>query len=428
MEVALAIGLFLLMLVIGMPISFSLFFVGLLGITLTRGLPVAMSTLGSLPYSIAANALLIVVPMFILTGAIAFAAGISRDAYDLAYRWLGRLPGGLGMATVAACAAFAATSGSSVATAATVGKVALPEMKRFGYSDSLATGTVAAGGLLGIMIPPSITLVIYGIVTETSIGKLLIAGILPGLMTALIFILGVGAVALRRPELAPRGSGFPWSERLRSLYKGWGVVVLFTVVIGGIYAGIFTASEAAAVGAAVALLMALLRRVGYRALRQSFLESAQTTAMIFLILVGASVFNQFITITGVARDVSTWITGLPLPTLAILLIVLAFYIPLGMFLDPISIMLITLPVIFPAIVRLGYDPIWFGVIITKMMEIAAITPPVGFNVYIIKGIAPEVPLHDIFKGAGIFVIFELITLGLLVAFPVIATFLPNQVK
>ena len=278
----LAILAFLVLLATGMPIGFTMLLVGFLGLYLTRGGQVAYATLGLAPYSAAANALLIVIPLFILTGQIAFASGISNDAYEVAYRWLGRMKGGLGMATIAACAAFAATSGSSVATAATVGKIAIPQMRRFGYSDVLATGTVAAGGLLGIMIPPSITMVIYGIVTETSIGKLLISGIFPGILTAIIFCLGIGVVAHFRPHMAPPGPSFSWKERFGSLYKGWGIIALFLVLCGGIYTGIFTPTEAAAAGAFFALLLAIVRRTPLRVLYDSFSEGARTTAMIFM--------------------------------------------------------------------------------------------------------------------------------------------------
>ena len=424
----LAILAFLVLLSMGMPIGFTMLLVGFLGLYLTRGGQVAYATLGLAPYSAAANAMLIVIPLFILSGQIAFASGISNDAYETAYRWLGKLKGGLAMATVAACAAFAATSGSSVATAATVGKIAIPQMRRFGYSDVFATGTVAAGGLLGIMIPPSITMVIYGIVTETSIGKLLISGVVPGILTALIFCLGIGVVAHFRPQMAPPGPSFSWKERFGSLYKGWGIIALFLVICGGIYTGIFTASEAAAAGAFFALLLAIVRRTSLRALYESFGEGARTTAMIFMVLVGAAVFNQFITITGTATVISQFIGGLPLGKFGILALILFFYLPLGMFLDPISIMLVTLPITFAIVVKgLGFDAIWYGVIITKMMEIANITPPVGFNVYIIKGIAPEVPLYRIFQGAGMFVALELITLVILVLFPEISIWLPSQV-
>lgn len=425
-EVTLIMMGFLVLLMFGVPIAIALLATGFAGLVTVGNLGQAFGSLALVPYSAVASGTLIVVPLFVLTGQIAFAAGISRDAYDMAYRWLGRFRGGLAMASIAACAAFAATSGSSVATAATVGRIAIPEMKRFGYADALATGAVAAGGVLGIMIPPSVTFVIYGIVTETSIGKLLLAGIIPGLMTATVFILGISLITRFRPEIAPVGEAFPWSERLRYLTRASGILVLFGAIMGGIYSGLFTPSEAAAVGGAVAVVLALLRRAKTRLILHSFSESAKTAAMIFLLLVGALVFAKFMAISGTASEIARFLATVPLPKIVTLILILLLYVPLGMFLDGISMMLITLPVVFPAVLALGYDPIWLGVVMTKMIEIGALTPPVGFNCYIIKGVAPEVPLETIFRGAGTFVLLELVSLGLLVAFPEIALWLPRS--
>lgn len=426
LEVTLIMMGFLLLLMFGVPIAIALLATGFAGLALVGNLGQAFGSLSLVPYSAVASGTLIVVPLFVLTGQIAFAAGISRDAYDMAYRWLGKFRGGLAMASIAACAAFAATSGSSVATAATVGRIAIPEMKRFGYADALATGAVAAGGVLGIMIPPSVTFVIYGIITETSIGKLLLAGIIPGLMTATVFIIGISVITRLRPGIAPVGEAFPWSERLRYLTRSFGILVLFVAIMGGIYSGLFTPSEAAAVGGAVAVVLALLRRAKTRLLLQSFSESAKTAAMIFLLLVGALVFAKFMAISGTASDIARFLVGIPLPKIVTLILILLLYVPLGMFLDGISMMLITLPVVFPTVMALGYDPIWLGVVMTKMIEIGALTPPVGFNCYIIKGVAPEVPLETIFRGTGTFVLLELVSLGLLVAFPEIALWLPKS--
>ncbi|MFC1821152.1 TRAP transporter large permease [Thermodesulfobacteriota bacterium] len=426
LEVILALILLLVLLMFGVPIALALLASGFTGLLLIGDLYKALASLTFVPYATVANGNLIVIPLFILTGQIAFAAGISQDAYDMAYRWLGKFKGGLAMASIAACGAFAATSGSSVATAATVGKIAIPEMRRFGYDDSLATGAVAAGGSLGIMIPPSTTFIIYGIITDTSIGKLLIAGIIPGLISAVIYILGISVLTRVRPNIAPGGKSFPWGEKFRYLLKGSSILILFFTIIGGIYSGLFTPSEAAAVGGLVAIILAIVKRAKMKELLTAFSDSAGTAAMIFLLLVGAMVFSQFVAITGTAADVAEFLGSIPLPNLVVLFIILIFYVPMGMFLDGISMMLVTMPVVFPAVLGMGYDAIWFGVIITKMIEISVITPPVGFNVFIIKGVVPEVPIETIYRGVMFFLLLDLITLSLLVIFPEIVLWLPNK--
>lgn len=426
-EVILTMILFLVLLAFGLPIAMALLSSGFIGLLMIGNLKMGLASLALVPYATVAKGALIVIPLFVLTGQVAFAAGLSRDAYDMAYRWFGKFKGGLAMASVAASAAFAATSGSSVATAATVGKIAIPEMKRFGYADSLATGCVAAGGTLGILIPPSISFIIYGIITETSIGKLLIAGVVPGIISASIYITGLFLLTRWRPDMAPPGVAFSWAERFRSLFRSFGILALFLIIMGGIYTGLFTPSEASAVGAFTAILLAFMKRATKKALRESFSESAKTSAMIFMLLVGAMVFAQFIAISGVGADIAKVLSEFPAARVWVLILILALYIPMGMFLDGMSVMLITMPVIFPTVVKLGYDPIWFGVIITKMIEIGLITPPVGFNIFIIKGVTPNVPLETIFKGAAFFLILDLITVGVLIAFPDIVTWLPNRV-
>jgi len=418
----------LILLVLGMPIAVSLLVGGVVGILFFSGYSVMDATSGILAYAKMASSDLSVIPLFILIGALAAAAGISASAYEVANRWLGRLPGGLGITSIAACAAFAATSGSTVATAATVGKIAIPEMRDYGYSPSFAAGIVAAGGLLGIMIPPSIALVLYGIITEQSIGKLLMAGLLPGILTALIFMLAIFALAKLKPSLAPRGRAFTWRERFSSLPKMWGVFLLFFIIMGGIYGGIFIAMEAAAVGAFAAflILFILKRRSFIKYITEAFWETSSTTAMIFFVLLGAAFFGIYINMTGFVDQLSTAIVSAQLSPYVVLLMLTFGYILLGMFLDGISIMLITMPVVFQPMVNLGFDPIWFGVYIVIMIEVANITPPVGFNVYVIKGVAPDIPIEGIFKSVSIFVVLELVTLVVLTAFPQIATWLPSQ--
>lgn len=426
-EAALVLVGFIFLLAFGVPIAVSLVASGFLGLLLVGNFPMAMTALAYVPFSSVANGALIVIPLFVLTGQVAFASGISSDAYDMANRWFGRFRGGLAMASIAACAAFAATTGSSVATAATVGKIAIPEMRRFGYRESLATGCVAAGGVLGIMIPPSVAFIIYGVITETSIGKLLIAGIVPGLMTAAAFIIGIFVLTKIDPSIAPVGRSYPWKERFTSLMKGTHILILFFTIIGGIYTGVFTPSEAAAVGCGVAFLLAFVRRAKKHDLLMSLRETASTSAMIFLLLVGAFIFSQFMAISGAASDIAAALSQIPGGRTVTLLLILLLYIPMGMFLDGVSMLLITMPVVFPALMNFGYDPIWLGVIMVKMIEIALITPPVGFNIFILKGVVPDVKIETIFRGALFFVLLEAITVGILIAFPEIALWLPNKV-
>ncbi len=419
--------IFALGIITGMPIAFVLIISSFCGLVMLRGFDVALTALSTMPYGKSTDIALSVIPLFILMGYLASQAGISEKAYQIAYRFVGHLRAGLAIATVFACAGFAATSGSSVATSAAVGKIAFAEMKRFRYNDAISAGTIASAGLLGIMIPPSIMLVVYGIVTQTDIGKLLLAGILPGILTALVFCIGLYVLALIRPDLMPvANERFSWRERISGLKDGSGIIILFAVIIGGIYSGLFTVNEAAGVGAATAFALLLLKRgLDWRALLVGGKEAVASTAMIFLILIGAGLFGQYIALSGLAGTVTTLISTSDMPRYVILLLILLAYIPLGMFLEPISMCLITLPIVFPAITALGFDPIWFGVIIVKMSELANITPPLGVNVFVIKSIRPEIQLSTVFRGASLFMVLEIITLAILVIFPEISLFIPN---
>ncbi|SLN71713.1 TRAP transporter large permease [Oceanibacterium hippocampi] len=415
---------------LGLPIAFGLIVASIVGLMMLRGFPVSLSALSTMPYANVSDIGLAVIPLFILMGFLASKAGVSAKAYDVAYRLVGRLPGGLAISTVFACAAFAATSGSSVATSAAVGRIALSEMRRFRYADAISVGTVASAGLLGIMIPPSIMLVVYGIITQEDIGSLLLAGILPGILTAFIFCLGLFVIALWKPHLMPVShERFSWREKLSSIRHAWGIVLLFTIIIGGIYTGIFTVTEAAGVGAVTALILAFCKRdVPFAEILGGGRQAVSATAMIFLILIGAGLFSQYIALSGLATDFARMLTATDLNRYVILLLILLAYIPLGMFLEPISMCLITLPIVYPAVTALGFDPIWFGIIVVKMSELANITPPIGVNVFVIRGIAPDVPLGKVFQGASIFLVFEIITLAILIAFPAIATFLPELAR
>ncbi len=421
------IGIILLLVFLAMriPIAFSLAMAGIIGIMILDGVPIGICTLGTYPFGFLRSWLLVAVPLFIFMGSLASSAGITSKAYEVAYKWLSKLPGGLAMASIAACAAIAATSGSSVATAGMMGLIAIPEMKKYGYDLRLASGATAAGGLLGILIPPSIILVIYGSITETSVGKLLIAGILPGILTAIVYMVGIATMVYINPALAPKAPKFTWRERFRSLTKIWEVIILFMTVILGIYLGIFTPTEAAAVGSFIALIMAFIRHKKPSAILPAFNDTATSSVMILALCMGASIFAQFLTISGIPSSVSELLAQLNIHRFWILVFCLAFYIPLGMFLDTISILLITMPIIFPIITNLGYNSIWFGIIVVKLEEISLITPPVGINDYVIKGVAPEIPLNDIFKGIIPFLVMEFIVIVILMIFPGIALWLPE---
>jgi C4-dicarboxylate transporter DctM subunit len=419
---------FIIALCLGMPIAVTLLISSAIGIFVLRGWNVAANAVFGMPYSKTADFGFIVVPLFILMGHLAERSGVSEGAFKLAYRWVGGLRGGLGITTILASAIFAATSGSSVATSATVGRIAIKEMRRYKYSDIISSGTIGAGGLLGIMIPPSTMMVIYGLVTQVDIIKLFTAGILPGILTTFVFSLGLYIVALVRPDMMPTAPvRFTWRERITGLKDGWGIVVLFGVLMGGIYGGYFTVTEAAAAGVATAVLLLFIRKgFAWREVFASGREAAKSSAMIFFILIGAGVFGRYVALSGLANDLSEWLTALELSRWWILIAITAVYIPLGMFLEPISMVLITMPIVFPVILKLGFDPIWFGILIVKVSELANITPPVGVNIFVLRTVDRTMPLSTIFKGTFLFVVLELITLVLLIAFPQISLFLVQQ--
>ena len=422
--------LLLALLAVRLPIGFAMLLVGFLGFGFVLGFDGATKILPRIVYEQTANYPLIILPLFLLTGALALRSGVAQSAFDLAHRWLGQFRGGMAIATVGACALFGACSGSSIATSLTVGRISLPEMKRFGHSDALSTGTIAAAGTLGMLIPPSGMLVLYAILTEQSVGRLFIAGLIPGLLSAVIYMGGIYAYVLVNPQEAPTVvSSFSWRERFRAVYKAWGVFALVLTIIGGIYSGVVTVTEAAGAGAVVAFGMLMLVPNRWANIQHSFFEGARTTATIFLLLLGAFVFGRFIAITGVAANMAEAITAWPLGPYGTLIVILAFYIPLGMFLDPTSMLVITLPVVLPTVVALGFDPIWFGIIFVKISELGNITPPMGLHVFVIKGIAPpSVRIQDIFKGCSVFILLDILTIGLLVAFPGLVMWLPNTMS
>lgn len=422
------IGIFLLLILLAlrMQIGFCMALVGFLGFDILCSFKSSFSVLGMEFYKTASSYSLTVIPLFILMGQFANYSGMGFEIYQTVYRWIGFLPGGLSMATIGACAGFAAISGSSLATAATMGMVALPEMKRFKYADSLATGCIAAGGTLGILIPPSTVMIIYGILTEQPIATLFIAGIIPGLLLSSLFMATIYIMAKRNPDLGPPGPKFTMREKIVSMKNTWSILSLFLLVIGGLYGGWFTPTEAAGVGAFGAFSITLLRRkLTWDNLRGSLYQTTLTTAMVFAILIGASIFGYFLTVSQIPEQLSNWIAGLGLNRYLVMAMIVFIYMVLGCFMEGLAIMVLTIPVIYPLVINLGFDPIWFGVIITLVMEMSLITPPVGVNVFVISGIAKDVPMYTIFKGVLPFWGAMVICIALLIAFPQLALFLPG---
>jgi tripartite ATP-independent transporter DctM subunit len=423
------IGLIVLfgLLILRMPVAMVMLVTGFAGIAVLNGLPAAFSTLSGEAFEIASFLELGVIPLFVLMGNLAGLSGMSRDLYNAAYAWAGHRRGGLAAATIIGCAGFAAMSGSSFASAVTMGRVALPEMKRFNYDDSLATGCVAAGGTLGFLIPPSSGFVIYAILTEQSIGRLFMAGIFPGIVLTGLFLLSISIVTKIKPELGSAGPKASVEEKLSSLRRAGTIVVIVVITIGGIYGGVMTPVEAAGVGAFLTLLVALIRRSLSRdSFKFVILQTLRTTALTFMILIGAHVFIPFMALSQIPNDLVLFLTGLDFGSLGILIIIMATYIILGTFLEGIAMLVLTLPVVFPVILEMGYSPIWFGVIVVIVLEMGLISPPVGVNVFVVKGVATDVPLNTIFRGIWPFWLSMLVCLVILVAFPQIALFLPNS--
>ena len=423
--IALLIFLFL----IRMPVAFAMAFVGFVGFSYLcsfhAGLKLLARDIFEQFYSFPLSA----IPMFILMGAFAFASGIGKRLYDAAYTILGNLRAGLTMATVVACGFFAAICGSTAATAATIGKIALPEMRRHHYVDSFATGCIASAGTLGILIPPSTIFLVYGIMTEQSIGKLFVAGIIPGIILAFLFVITVAVLCWRNPSLAPAGVSTDFKAKGKALVGIFEALILFALVIGGLFLGWFTPTQAGGIGAAGALAIGLVRReLNWRVFIESTKDGLRTSCMVLCVIAGATVFGHFMAVSTIPFVLADWVGGLPLPPMAIMGVIVLVYLIGGCFMDAMALVVLTVPVIFPVVGKLGFDPIWFGVIIVLVSEMGVITPPVGVNVYVIKGIAPEVPLEDIFKGIFPFLIAILINVGILMAFPKLALILPGLAK
>jgi len=418
--------LFVLML-LRVPVGMAMGLVGVSGYALIAGGGPALKLIGQTSMRTVTDYTFGVIPMFMLMGAFVSVSGVSKELFRAANALIGHLRGGLGMATVLACGGFAAICGSSVATAATFSTVAYPEMRRYGYPQSFSSGVIAAGGTLGAMLPPSTVLAVYAVITQQDIGKLFMAGVLPGLLAMSMYVLTIGAIVFVKPNLLPAGEKRPWPERLVALKDVWGSLVLFAFVIGGLYGGFFTPTEAGGVGAAGAFLLGVLRRkLDRNGIRTALLQATRTAAAVFTVLIGALLFGYFLTITQTPQKLTAFLTGLGIGRYGVLALIMVMYLVLGCLMDAMAMIILTVPIIFPVIMQLGFDPIWFGVIIVMTVELGLIHPPVGMNVFVIKSVVQEVSFTTIFKGVIPFVVTDLIRLVILIAFPAIALWLPSR--
>jgi len=429
----LGFAVLLLLVALRVPIAFAMGLVGAVGFGLIIGLDAALAMIATVTYETGLAYGLSVVPLFILMGNFVTRAGLSDELYAASNAFLGHRRGGLAMATVVACGGFSAVCGSSLATAATMAKVSMPSMRKYGYSDSLATGAIAAGGTLGILIPPSVILVIYGIMAEQDIGKLFMAGVVPGIIGVLFYLGAVQFTIWKNPEAGPPGERMPWKERLKALSGVWGVILLFILVMGGIYGGVFTPTEAAGIGASGAFFFALLRgRLSWASLYDILIQTVRTTAMIFGVLIGALMFSNFVNVADMPTLLSSWVTSFDLGPLTVVLLIMLVYVVLGCILESLSMILLTVPVFYPLVSGLDFgtmmDPelvlIWFGIVVVVVTEISLITPPVGLNVFVLKGVLPEVKTGTIFKGVTPFWIADILRLSLLILVPTISLYLP----
>ena len=412
-----------------LPVAFSMMLIGAIGMAEIIGWDGALANVGQTAFDAAINYELSVVPLFILMGNFVTRARLAEELYSASNAFLGHRKGGLAMATIVACGGFSAICGSSLATAATMAKVAIPSMRRYNYADTLATGSIAAGGTLGILIPPSVLLVIYGILTQTNIGKLFAAGVLPGMVAVGFYLLAVRGVVALRPDAGPAGERQPWSQRWHSLRRVWGVLLLFAIVMGGIYGGVFSPTEAAGIGAFGAFVFALLRRaLSWRSFYEVLMESAATTAMLFTVLIGALLFANFINLTefpGALLEIAGQYQEDPWMVIAAILVI---YVLLGCVFESMSMILLTVPIFYPLVLSLGYDPLWFGIVVVVVVEISLITPPVGLNVFVLRGVLPDVSTGTIFRGVTPFWIADLFRLAVIVAFPALSLWLPGFVN
>ncbi|MDB5935946.1 MAG: dicarboxylate transporter, DctM subunit [Massilia sp.] len=418
--------LFLLM-VLRVPVGMAMGLVGVVGYSFVVGVGPAMKLIGQTSMRTVTDYTFGVIPMFMLMGAFVTVSGVSNELFRAANSFLGHLRGGLGVATVVACGGFAAICGSSVATAATFAGVAYPEMRRYGYPKSFSTGVIAAGGTLGAMLPPSTVLAVYAIITQQDIGKLFMAGVIPGLLAVTMYVITIGVLVRVKPDLLPAGAQTSWKERFQGLKDVWAPLMLFAFVIGGLYGGLFTPTEAGGMGAGGAFLLGLARGKLSRAkIREALLQATRTSAAVFTVLIGALLFGYFLTVTQTPQHLTELLTGLGLGKYGVLALIMVMYLVLGCLMDAMAMIILTVPIIFPVITGLGFDPIWFGIIIVMTVELGLIHPPVGMNVFVIKSVVKDVSFSTIFKGVIPFVITDLIRLLILIAFPIIALYLPQH--
>ena len=413
-----------------MPVAYVMTMIGFLGFSFMISFKGGLNLLSRNIYEVFSSYGLTTIPLFILMGQLAFNSGISARLYDTAYKFLGSTRGGLAMATVSACTAFGAVCGSSPATAATMATVGLPEMKRYQYADELSTGSVASGGGLGMIMPPSVVLIVYGVLTEESIGKLFVAGIIPAIFVTILFIISIYIRCRIAPDQGPPGESFSWKEKIKSLNGLIDTLAVFGLVMGGLFFGFFTPTEAAAVGAFGVLLVSLIRRqITWQGFVKSLIETLRTSCMVMLLIAGAVVFGKFLAVTRIPFNVASWIGRFDLPPFVIMGMIVLVYFLGGCFMDALAFVMLTIPIFFPIVTDLGYDPIWFGVIIVMVTEMGVITPPVGINVYVVYGVAEGViggvPLESIFKGIIPFLIAVIVGLIILIFVPQIILFLPN---
>jgi C4-dicarboxylate transporter DctM subunit len=419
------LGVLLVLIFIGMPIGFAMALVGFAGFAFIAGMEGALSNLSAVPFGYVADYSFVVIPLFLLMGNLAANTGISRDIYTAAHSWVGQLRGGLAMSTVVASAGFAAVSGSSTATAAAMGKVSFPEMQRYNYDPKIAAGSIAAGGTMGILIPPSMGFILYAILTEESVGQLFMAGIIPGILEVVFYIITIYILCMSNPAIAPAGAKTSFKQKLISLKGVWSMLALFALVMGGIYAGFFTPSEAAAVGAFGALAISLvMSRFTPRIFINSLAETGQTTAMIFILIIGAMIFMRFLAVSNLPFVLSEFVANLNVPAYGVIAAVVVFYIFVGCFLDIFSSLVLTIPIIYATIMALGFDPIWFGVVFVRVAEIGLITPPIGLNCFVIAGVT-NLPVGTVFRGIIPFFIADILHVTLLIAVPQLSLFLPR---
>jgi tripartite ATP-independent transporter DctM subunit len=420
------IVLFVLML-LRVPVGMAMGLVGVTGYAYLNGGAPALKLVGQTSMRTVTDYQFGVIPMFLLMGAFVSASGVSRELFRAANTFVGHRRGGLGLATIVSCGGFAAISGSSVATAATFSTVAYPEMRRYGYPQSFATGVIAAGGTLGAMLPPSTVLAVYGLITQQDVGKLFQAGILPGLLAMTMYMLTIAVIVRVKPDYLPTVPKAPWEARLAGLRDVWAPVLLFLLVIGGLYGGVFTPTEAGGVGACGAFILGILRgKLGKAEIRASLLQATRTAAAVFTVLIGALLFGYFLTITQVPQKVTEFLTGLGIGPYGVLALIMVMYLVLGCLMDAMAMIILTVPIIFPVVTALGFDPIWFGVIIVMTVELGLIHPPVGMIVFVIKSVVPDVTFSSIFKGVLPFIATDILRLIILIAFPIIALWLPGR--